>query len=280
MTAPLRNHSVDTLKLVCALLVVFIHCSYPYKPAVLPAADVAVPLFFAASGYFIAGARRSWKRVGRIAKIFFWSSCLYLLKTETVHFLSAHSLWVPTWKNIADLVLFNDVAFSIHLWYLPAYMYVLVAAFFIDKCNAWRQATWAAVPLLLAGVFIKCRIADSCPHEIQLYRNAYFCGLPYFLVGACVKYPPPHCKKTCCRENAAEGNALLSGGGAAWPEVLLRRTRICMAGAEGTGPVAAHLLHHAPHCRRPAKGRHRPFGSRAQPLALHLHIPYTHHAGV
>ena len=40
-----RNHSIDSLKLLCALLVVLIHCKYPYKADVLPVTDVAVPLF-------------------------------------------------------------------------------------------------------------------------------------------------------------------------------------------------------------------------------------------
>lgn len=50
-----RNHSIDSLKLVCALLVVFIHCKYPYRDVVIPLTDVAVPLFFCISGYFVSG---------------------------------------------------------------------------------------------------------------------------------------------------------------------------------------------------------------------------------
>lgn len=48
MTAE-RNHIIDSLKLLCALLVVFIHCKYPYKRELLPYTDVAVPLFFCIS---------------------------------------------------------------------------------------------------------------------------------------------------------------------------------------------------------------------------------------
>lgn len=166
---------------------VFIHCEYPYKGCVLPITDVAVPLFFGISGYFIYGTNRNWKRTKRILAILTWSAALYLLKTEAFWLLSSHQLYVPTWKNIIDFVLFNDVAFSIHLWYLPAYIYVLVAAFFIDKWRIWGWGFCAIVPLLLVGAFIRQAIAGSCPEEIQYYRNAYFCGLPYFLLGAFVK---------------------------------------------------------------------------------------------
>ena len=43
----------------------------------------------------------------------------------------------------------------------------------------------------MVGVFIKYNIADVCPKDLQYYRNAYFNGLPYFLVGVLVKITPP-----------------------------------------------------------------------------------------
>ena len=187
-----RNHLIDSLKLFCALLVVFIHCEYPYRLAVLPITDIAVPLFFALSGFFIFGSKHTWKRIGRIANIFVWSALLYLMKTEFFHLLSVQHLWIPTWKNFLDLLLFNNVAFSIHLWYLPAYIYVLVIAFVIDRYGIWRWAFSAIIPLLALGGFIKYYIADVSPQCIYYYRNAFFVGLPYFLLGSFAKYTPPH----------------------------------------------------------------------------------------
>lgn len=186
-----RNHSIDSLKFLCALLVVFIHCKYPYKDSMLPITDVAVPLFFCISGYFVYGAKRSCGRINRIAQIFAWSAALYLAKTEVFAIITTHSPWFPSWHAITNFLFFNDVAFSIHLWYLPAYIYVLTIAFFIDKYNLWKAAFYTILPLLLVGVFIKYSITDKCPEEIQYYRNAYFCGLPYFLLGGLIKFAPP-----------------------------------------------------------------------------------------
>ena len=186
-----RNHLIDSLKFLCALLVVFIHCEYPYKAEVLPITDVAVPIFFASSGYFIFGTKRRCERVVRIGKIFLWAAALYLLKTEFFQYISSGNLWIPTSKNLINFILFNDVAFSYHLWYLSAYVYVLIITFVIDKYNIWRWALWTIVPLLMIGVFIKYNIADVCSQNIQYYRNAYFNGLPYFFVGVLVKNPPP-----------------------------------------------------------------------------------------
>ena len=186
-----RNHSIDSLKLLCALLVVLIHCKYPYKAEVLPITDVAVPLFFCISGYFVFGANRSWNRIYHIVQIFVWSAALYFIKTEVFSLLTTHSLWIPSSHAVTNFLIFNDVAFSIHLWYLPAYIYVLVIAFFVDKYNLWKVSFYTIIPLLLVGVLIKYSIADICPEEIQYYRNAYFCGLPYFLVGGLIKVASP-----------------------------------------------------------------------------------------
>ena len=117
-----RNHLVDSLKLMCALLVVFIHCEYPYKTSILPITEVAVPLFFALSGYFIYGTESWRKRIFRFIKILAWAFLLYLLKTELFHYYTSLHLWIPSPKNIVDFILFNDVAFSIHLRYLAAYI--------------------------------------------------------------------------------------------------------------------------------------------------------------
>lgn len=182
-----RNHSIDVLKLICALLVVFIHCEYPYKSELLPITDVAVPLFFCISGYFVFGTKTYPKHIVRIVGIFAWSALLYLTKTEVFHLLTTNQLWIPSLKAICNFIFFNDVAFSIHLWYLPAYLYVLVIASLIDKYNLWKYSFCSIIPLLFIGVLIKYFIADVCPEEVEYYRNAYFNGLPYFLVGALMK---------------------------------------------------------------------------------------------
>lgn len=182
-----RYYSLDSLKAVCALLVIFIHCKYPYREAVLPITDVAVPLFFAISGYCLYGAKRNWKRIDRIGLIFAWTFILYLTKTEIFHLMTTHQWFMPSVDSIMNLLLFNDVVFAIHLWYLPAYLYVLVIAYFIDKYNLWKAAFCLIIPLLLIGGYIKYSIADTCPENIFYYRNTYFNGLPFFLLGALVK---------------------------------------------------------------------------------------------
>ena len=205
-----RNHTFDSLKLIGALLVVFIHCHYPYKELLLPVTEVAVPLFFAISGYFVIGSKRSWKRIRRIALIFVGAFLLYLFKTELYWIVSKQQFYLPTLRNVFDFVFFNEVAFSIHLWYLPAYLYTLLAAYLIDKYNAWRIAFGMIIPLVLLGACLQDEINACCPENIYFYRNAYFTGLPFFLLGGVVKlYPPISSKESKQNVRIKVGFALL-----------------------------------------------------------------------
>ena len=49
----MRNFSLDVLKCICAILVVFLHSDWKYRDALLPLARCAVPCFFMISGYLL-----------------------------------------------------------------------------------------------------------------------------------------------------------------------------------------------------------------------------------
>lgn len=176
-----RNNTIDILKFICAFLVILIHASYPGKDVLLPITGVAVPLFFCISGFFIYGSGCNTKRIKRIAIIIAWSFALYFVKTELYHLIvmkQAYFLSVEDWIN---LLLFNDVAFSIHLWYLPAYLYSLFVVYAIEKYNKWNLSFYFIIPLLIIGTIIKMNVTGS---QIQYHRNFLFLGLPYVLSGA------------------------------------------------------------------------------------------------
>ena len=50
-----RNYSIDILKFICAILVVFLHTDCVYHDYILPLTRCAVPCFFMISGYFSVG---------------------------------------------------------------------------------------------------------------------------------------------------------------------------------------------------------------------------------
>lgn len=180
----LRNNTIDILKFICAFLVILNHACYPYKDAVLPITEIAVPLFFCISGFFIFGRGCNASRIKRIAIIIAWSFVLYFAKTELYHLAimrQAYFLSVNDWIN---LLIFNDVAFAIHLWYLPAYLYTLFVVYAIEKYNKWNLSFYFIIPLLVIGTIIKMNVPGP---QIQYHRNFLFLGLPYVLAGALLR---------------------------------------------------------------------------------------------
>ena len=55
----MRNYSLDTLKFVCAIFVIFIHTPQPeiWEIYITPLIRCAVPIFFMISGYFTYGKK-------------------------------------------------------------------------------------------------------------------------------------------------------------------------------------------------------------------------------
>ena len=48
-----RLYNIDSLKFLCAFLVVLIHMHTPYQESIMPLTRCAVPCFFIISGYMI-----------------------------------------------------------------------------------------------------------------------------------------------------------------------------------------------------------------------------------
>ena len=48
-----RLYSFDSLKMVCAILIIFLHVYTPYQKYILPLTRCAVPCFFMISGFLI-----------------------------------------------------------------------------------------------------------------------------------------------------------------------------------------------------------------------------------
>ena len=187
---PIRNANIDALRCLCAFLVVCIHCTYQWREVFLPLTDIAVPMFFLISGYFLCGTERIGRNIKRILKITCLSIALYYTKTVLWHLLSGE-FYCPSLNNLAEFFLFNNVVFAIHLWYLPAYLYCLIICFCIEKYTIWEYFFLSIPILLFLGVLIKGWVDIYCPANIFIYRNFLFMGLPWVLTGRLLKKTPP-----------------------------------------------------------------------------------------
>lgn len=185
-----RNYSIDSLKFVCAFLVVLLHTDCAFHYALLPLTKCAVPCFFIISGYLLydgerIGDSRLKRSVVHISKIMFWATVLFAIYKE-LGALRHHELYVPTLSDLANFVLFNENPFGFHLWYLGAYLYVLFLMIYVDRQRKWKLIFIAAVLMLVVDILFYLLL---CNNEIQVfvYRNFLGTGLPYFVIGVWIK---------------------------------------------------------------------------------------------
>ena len=194
-----RYYSLDVLKCICAFLVVFLHIPSEFTYYYMPLTRIAVPVFFMISGYCIMGndiegkIRRS---ISRLLWLILWSSAIYILVRFTLQHFSIQSV-IPSVKDICKFLIFNENPWAPHLWYLNAYLYVLLIVAFIAKRKLWNIA-YCLIPLLLIVdlAFGKYSLLLWKQEFDWIYvRNFLFVGLPYFLIGTFVRSKDWHIYK-------------------------------------------------------------------------------------
>jgi surface polysaccharide O-acyltransferase-like enzyme len=124
----------------------------------------------------------------RMFKLMVESSLLFAIVLFVTHHLKSESIIPPT-EKIIDFVLLNDNPWGFHLWYLGAYLYVLLICVLIDKYNKWHIA-FMITPILLITDLIMGKYSLLIMNREFPYiyvRNFLFVGLPYFLIGAYIK---------------------------------------------------------------------------------------------
>lgn len=189
-----RNYSIDSLKILCALLVVFLHTNWAYQDYILPLTRCAVPCFFIISGFFLynetgIGLERLKKNIINIVQIILWSTILFFIIKEFVQYYSLGMPYKPSKIDIVKCILFNVNPFGFHLWYLNAYLYVLIIICFVEKYFNWNLLFFF-IPILLLGDLIlgKYSLLLFDKEFPYIYvRNFLFVGIPYFSIGGLLK---------------------------------------------------------------------------------------------
>ncbi|MDR0914084.1 MAG: acyltransferase [Oscillospiraceae bacterium] len=196
-----RNTSVDFLRLICAFLIVALHClglsngmvSYSF---LLPLTRFAVPVFFIITGYFynITAKKQTEKRqIFKILKLVIITNALFLVWGIVFRVFSG-SLNVFLFdillkpQTITDFLLFNyAVDGQEHLWYLSALLYILVIAYVFPIILKNKCVAIALVVFLLAVNITFAEFGNmlQLPFAFKsIYvRNFLFTGLPFFLIG-------------------------------------------------------------------------------------------------
>ena len=189
----MRNYSLDTLKLICAIFVIFAHTPQPsiWENYIAPPIRCAVPIFFMISGYFTYGKKDIipiiHKRIIQLLKVFgivflFYFSFFMIANGKD----SLEHLSVLLSHNF---ILLNTVPYSMHLWYIAAYIYVLLIILLVDKYNLYKWLFNITPILLLTGLLIGKYSEILLSHYFppNYTRNFLFTGLPFFTLGMFIK---------------------------------------------------------------------------------------------
>lgn len=188
-----RNHSIDSLKFLCAILVIFIHTPWIYQDAILPITRCAVPCFFMISGYLLfnkkegIGKERIKRNLRRVFKITLWATIVFIVWKEGINIKSGG--YIPSDSELLQWLFLNECPFSGHLWYLYAYIYVLLIVGVVDIYRKWNVLL-NLIPLLLLSdlAFGKYSMVLFGKEFPFIYvRNFLFVGLPYFSLGVFLK---------------------------------------------------------------------------------------------
>lgn len=196
-----RNQSMECFKLIAAVLVVFIHVKFPGDAGSLmtAVARVAVPMFFAISGYFsyqVKGSRLV-KRMGNVLKLYAVTVLITIAAQTVITLYGNGSIrelllrFLPDMKKIATLLLLNESCFpdtgfcwyliSVALCYLILYVY---SGFFGGEPVRYRGLYTVSAFALMAHLLMgEMAIAAEASVPFRLYRNGLFLGLPMFGLG-------------------------------------------------------------------------------------------------
>lgn len=185
-----RLYNFDSLKMVCAILIVFLHVHTPYQEYILPLTRCAVPCFFIISGYLIYSndkinfERRLERGIKRIIGILIWSTLLYMI-VKFIFAVHDNDFNFLSLKAFVNFVLFNDNPFGFHLWYVGAYLYTLIIVFIFSKKNKIKYI-YLVIPFLLLSDLCLGKYSIVLWHREFPYiivRNFLCVGIPYFSIG-------------------------------------------------------------------------------------------------
>lgn len=135
-----RLYNFDSLKMVCAILIVFLHVHTPYQEYILPLTRCAVPCFFIISGFLIYSDDKTYfekrlkRGIKRITGILIWSTVVFMV-VKFIFAIHDNDFKFLSLRAFVDFILFNENPFGFHLWYIGAYLYTLIIVLVFSKNN-------------------------------------------------------------------------------------------------------------------------------------------------
>lgn len=198
MTQPSsRMVGVDIIRIVAALMVVFLHFSgvrAGHQPAVVFGQVIhafcrcAVPFFLLASGYFyprLSSSGRIKRHLSKLLWITIASSVLYIFFSswytgQSLGAFLSNAFTAPAIGKWLSYNYYPPIAGG-HFWYLYAALYALVICWLFDIFHCSQCLRIVVIPMF---AFLLCSSLMPVPSEFV--RSFFGLALPYIVLGRCV----------------------------------------------------------------------------------------------
>lgn len=193
------NETLNALKGIACILVVFIHVQFPgmFGDMVVALSRSAVALFFVISGYYLYNAdvkvvaKKLPRKIKSTAIMTGTAFLLYFIWECFVRFIGTgaekvfeYIKYVFDLKNLIKVILTSYDPVVGHLWFLLALLGAYILLIPIIKFGWQKTACYLAIPILelhivimaLSGVF-------EWNIDMTIFRSVLFYGLPFVLLG-------------------------------------------------------------------------------------------------
>lgn len=189
-----KNNTLDFIRTIACVLVVFIHISFPgdFGYYVSAIARFAVPFFFMVSGYFAykenGNGLHIFKQLKKIILLALLSVSLYFIFSYIISIYTRNLNFIQdtfNFQNLKYFVLFNSLPVGSHLWYLFSLIYVYIIYYLSKYVFKIDKILYIFIPiLLLSCILIEYFVVfDFIFYKNIVFRNFLFIGLPFFMLG-------------------------------------------------------------------------------------------------
>jgi len=185
-----RNISLDLLKVVLAICIVFLHCGFfiEYNElihflTVHGIFRIAVPIFFIINGYFFDAIIKT-KKINK------WSIKVLILYTVWM------IIYLPSWFSPDIKTIFVKLITGYHhLWYIKAMLFCGILLYILRNLKTKILLALVSVLFSIGILFqylgnyhvFESSSLDAILNLKYTYRNFLFLGFPFFVIGYCCK---------------------------------------------------------------------------------------------
>ena len=210
------NQSIECMRFLCCVSIMFIHTGFPLPPAVggyaMALARFAVPFLILLSGWYTdhdGGSRKAKKKLKDTLRVALIGGIICILWNCVNSYLKELSFtsWIIPYRNrltLINFLLFNRAVFFNSVFYYFFIMIYVYGIFILTQRFRITRYICFLIPLfLLTGIYI-CEFSDF---PWYYGGNYLFLGLPVFLLG----YSLRRCQNQLIRLRSKEWVLILMG---------------------------------------------------------------------